>query len=86
MGEQDQPTAQAVAAVVTGDAIHAVAVMTWLRAYRTWGQTGMKLARNLHPTVRDWNAAMGTTCRTRAEVGASADAVIKRIDAERNAK
>jgi hypothetical protein len=73
-----------VAAVVTGKGIHAVATMAWIRAYRTWGTTGLIMARNLHPTVKAWNAATGSTCRTRADVGVSATELIKRIEAERD--
>lgn len=88
MSEADDMTVASVpvASVVTGEGIHAVAAMAVLMGYRTWGQTGMILARNLHPTVRDFNAMSGHKCRTRAEVGAAADVLIKSIRAERDAK
>lgn len=73
-----------VVAVVTGEGVHAVALMARIRAYRTWGQTGLIMARNLDATVRGWNAFTGQTCRTRAEVGAAAEELIKRIQAERD--
>lgn len=73
-----------VGAVVTGEGVHKVANMARLMAYRSWGQTGMLLARNFRPTVKGWNAEHGQTCRTRADVGAAADAMIKAIRAERD--
>lgn len=87
MSKFDEDMASAsvpVVAVVTGEGVHAVAIMARIRAYRTWGQTGMIMARNLDATVRGWNAFTGQTCRTRAEVGAAAEAMIKQIQAERD--
>lgn len=75
-----------VVAVVTGEGVNAVAAMAWLMGYRTWGRTGMLLARNLNPTVREWNATMGQRCRTRAEVGEAAHKVIEAVRAERDGK
>jgi hypothetical protein len=73
-----------VVAVVTGEGVHKVANMVRLMAYRSCGQMGMLFARNFRPTVKGWNAEHGQTCRTRAEVGAAADAMIKAIRAERD--
>lgn len=76
-----------VASVVTGEGIRKVADMARLMAYRTWGNTGMMLARNFRPTVRQWNTDHPEApCRTRAEVGAAAEAEIKRVRAERDGK
>lgn len=73
-----------VVAVVTGEGVRKVADMARLMAYRTWGQTGMMLARNFRPTVKGWNAEHGQGCRTRAEVGIAAEAMIKAIRADRD--
>lgn len=73
-----------VVAVVTGEGVHKVANMARLMAYRSWGRTGMLLARNFRPTVKGWNVEHGQACRTRADVGAAADAMIKAIRAERD--
>jgi hypothetical protein len=73
-----------VVAVVTGGGVHAVAIMARLMAYRTWGQTGMTLARNFRPTVKGWNAEHGQACRTRAEVAEAAQAMITKVRAERD--
>lgn len=75
-----------VASVVTGEGVTAVRNMAILIAYRTWGQTGMKLARNFHPTIREWNEMAGQSLRTRAQVGEAADKMIKEIRAERDGK
>ena len=74
-----------VAAVVTGSGVAKVANMARLMAFRTWGQTGMMLARNFRPTVKQWNADHpDRPCRTRAEVGDAADTLIKEIRAARD--
>lgn len=89
MSEINEEAASAgveVAAVVTGDGVHAVAAMAELMAYRTWGQTGMLLARNFKPTVREWNAMTNQSLRTRDQVGEAADKMIKQIRAERDAQ
>lgn len=73
-----------VIGVVTGPdavALHDFAV---LLGYRTWGNTGMLLARNFHPTVKGWNALTGQSCRTRAEVGKAAEAELARVRAKRD--
>lgn len=88
MSEINEEAASAgveVASVVTGDGVHAVAAMAQLMAFRTWGQTGMLLARNFTPTVRAWNAYTGQSLRTRAQVGEAADKMIKEIRMERDA-
>jgi hypothetical protein len=75
-----------VAAVVTGEGVTAVAAMATLQAFRTWGKTGMLLARNFRPTVRAWNELTGQSCRTRAQVGDAAHELIKAIRTERDGK
>lgn len=85
LSEQDQPITCKPATIVTDpEAILAIRDMAILIGYRTWGRTGMLVARNLHPTVRNWNAMTGQKCRTRAEVGEAAAEMIKEIRAARD--
>lgn len=85
-GDEDMRAAAVpVAAVVTGEGVRKVADMARLMAYRTWGNTGMKLARNFAPTVKGWNAEHpDALCRTRAEVGAAAEVKIAAARAARD--
>lgn len=84
-GDEDMRAAAVpVAAVVTGEGVRKVADMARLMAYRTWGNTGMLLARNFRPTVKGWNELTGQRCRTRAEVGAAAEALIVAMRADRD--
>lgn len=83
--EEQRSASVPVAAVVTGDGVRKVADMTRLMAYRTWGNTGMKLTRAFSPTVKGWNAEHPEMpCRTRAEVGAAAEAMIVKARADRD--
>lgn len=83
--EDMRSAAVPVVAVVTGEGVRKVAEMARLRAFRTWGLTGMFLARNFRPTVRQWNAEHpDAPCRTRAAVGRAADELINKIIADRD--
>lgn len=76
--DEQRSAAVPVAAVVTGEqAIRLVAESARLMAFRTYARHKMMLARNFRPTIKGFNAAYGTSCKTWEQVGDAAEALLK---------